>query len=564
MAFQVSPGVNVSEIDASTSIPAVSTNVGAVVGRFAKGPVSEIVEVSNEEELLNTFGAPDDTNYKSWFTASNFLAYSNSLKVVRVVDDNSSTPSNKARNALSGKVTATAAASGAEQSFRGQAESTTIIHGSSAQEFFVNVTAAIGTDHNLHTGLNTTVGGGGTDQFLQPRSSTALDASANDNGYTLVAPAASASGDVPIRSLLGSDVTVFIRNSGESTGGLLPANRYSVSGQEISFSSNHGDLTSSGPYYVYHHGATGQRLVTSGTVATAMSSGFTYPLYTRQSVANLADSGVYGGDGASHVHYFTSYGQDVASISTGSDTITLNSNHGLVQGDAVVYHSTANAVAPATSEIGLNDNTVYYVKSIAGDVVTLSDTYDYAAETGGTTTTITGSISAATHSLYKAFYMPSSMTAANHSKTVAPSELGIKPYAGLVDRVTIKVAAQTVFELKREPGSYAVNNNSVVSIQSGSPDDAAGTTDSDLNHSTSDYSVTANSKVISYSVNLPRTGQLETITVPRQKSFTLSPPVNLANGETVEVKVDDVVMPVGTATGPVSYTHLTLPTTPYV
>jgi hypothetical protein len=115
MAFQVSPGVNVSEIDASTSVPAVITNVGAVVGRFAKGPVGEIIEISSEEQLLNTFGSPNDTNYKSWFTASNFLAYSNSLKVVRVVDDSSDTVTNRARNALSGKVTAAAAQSGAVQ-----------------------------------------------------------------------------------------------------------------------------------------------------------------------------------------------------------------------------------------------------------------------------------------------------------------------------------------------------------------------------------------------------------------------------------------------------------------
>jgi hypothetical protein len=97
MAFQVSPGVNISEIDASTSVPAVITNVGAVVGRFAKGPVSEVVEISSEEQLLNTFGSPNDTNYKSWYTAANFLSYSDSLKVVRVVADGDG--QDKARNA---------------------------------------------------------------------------------------------------------------------------------------------------------------------------------------------------------------------------------------------------------------------------------------------------------------------------------------------------------------------------------------------------------------------------------------------------------------------------------
>ena len=67
MAFQVSPGVNVSEIDASTSVPALVTNTGAMAGRFSKGPVGEIVEVSSEEELKAIFGEPNDENYKSWF-----------------------------------------------------------------------------------------------------------------------------------------------------------------------------------------------------------------------------------------------------------------------------------------------------------------------------------------------------------------------------------------------------------------------------------------------------------------------------------------------------------------
>ena len=39
MAFQVSPGVNVSEVDLSTVVPAVSTTEGAIAGVFKWGPV---------------------------------------------------------------------------------------------------------------------------------------------------------------------------------------------------------------------------------------------------------------------------------------------------------------------------------------------------------------------------------------------------------------------------------------------------------------------------------------------------------------------------------------------
>ena len=83
MAFQLSPGVNVSEIDLTTIIPSGATSIGAFAGPFAWGPVGEIITISNEAKLVERFGKPDSTNYEYWFSAANFLAYSNNLKVVR-------------------------------------------------------------------------------------------------------------------------------------------------------------------------------------------------------------------------------------------------------------------------------------------------------------------------------------------------------------------------------------------------------------------------------------------------------------------------------------------------
>jgi len=83
MAFQVSPGVLVQEKDLSRIIPAVSTSIGAFAGQFAKGPVDEIVAISSEQELVDTFGKPDSNNFEHFFSAANFLAYSNALRVVR-------------------------------------------------------------------------------------------------------------------------------------------------------------------------------------------------------------------------------------------------------------------------------------------------------------------------------------------------------------------------------------------------------------------------------------------------------------------------------------------------
>ena len=88
MAFQVSPGVLVQEKDLTRIIPAVSTSTGAFAGQFLKGPLDEITSIGSESELVSTFGKPDSSNFESFFSASNFLQYSNSLRVVRVQNTN--------------------------------------------------------------------------------------------------------------------------------------------------------------------------------------------------------------------------------------------------------------------------------------------------------------------------------------------------------------------------------------------------------------------------------------------------------------------------------------------
>jgi len=85
MAFLVSPGVQVNEIDLTNVVPAVATSIGAIAGAFEKGPVSTIVNISSEEELVDIFGKPKTTGnqFETFFSAANFLKYGDSLKVVR-------------------------------------------------------------------------------------------------------------------------------------------------------------------------------------------------------------------------------------------------------------------------------------------------------------------------------------------------------------------------------------------------------------------------------------------------------------------------------------------------
>lgn len=90
MPFQVSPGVNVTEIDLTTVVPAVSTTEGAIAGVFRWGPIDKRILIDSEQELVQKFGKPTNHNPETFFTAANFLAYGNKLYVVRVGDLTSS------------------------------------------------------------------------------------------------------------------------------------------------------------------------------------------------------------------------------------------------------------------------------------------------------------------------------------------------------------------------------------------------------------------------------------------------------------------------------------------
>lgn len=100
MPFQVSPGVNVSEIDLTTVVPAVSTTEGAIAGVFRWGPVGTRVLVDSEAYLAARFGKPTNHNAETFFTGANFLSYGNKLYVARAANTTSTNTSIVVRNAV--------------------------------------------------------------------------------------------------------------------------------------------------------------------------------------------------------------------------------------------------------------------------------------------------------------------------------------------------------------------------------------------------------------------------------------------------------------------------------
>ena len=83
-ANQSSPGVVVQERDLTTITTLSTANVGVLAAPFELGPVEEIVQVSNERELAEQFGKPNDNNYEYWYTAAQYLSYGGVLKTIRV------------------------------------------------------------------------------------------------------------------------------------------------------------------------------------------------------------------------------------------------------------------------------------------------------------------------------------------------------------------------------------------------------------------------------------------------------------------------------------------------
>ena len=83
MPFQLSPGVNVTEIDLTTVIPQVATTEAAIGGMFRWGPVEDYLLIQNEDQLVDRYGKPNNDNFETWFTAANYLAYSDALYVSR-------------------------------------------------------------------------------------------------------------------------------------------------------------------------------------------------------------------------------------------------------------------------------------------------------------------------------------------------------------------------------------------------------------------------------------------------------------------------------------------------
>lgn len=81
-----SPGVQTREIDRTLTISNNAANGTGYVGLFRWGPADQIVSINtNESELVQRFGRPDNSTSLYFHSALNYLLYTNPLNIVRVV-----------------------------------------------------------------------------------------------------------------------------------------------------------------------------------------------------------------------------------------------------------------------------------------------------------------------------------------------------------------------------------------------------------------------------------------------------------------------------------------------
>ncbi|SUZ88748.1 uncharacterized protein METZ01_LOCUS41602 [marine metagenome] len=108
MPFTVSPGVLTREIDLTTIVPTLATNIGGFSGLFRWGPIEdpENGRVASDADLKAKFFVPNEDNYVSWMSASNFLLYGGVLEISR-------TANSLAKNASSANTTYAATQAGA-------------------------------------------------------------------------------------------------------------------------------------------------------------------------------------------------------------------------------------------------------------------------------------------------------------------------------------------------------------------------------------------------------------------------------------------------------------------
>ncbi|AXF41396.1 hypothetical protein SHAb15599_00027 [Acinetobacter phage SH-Ab 15599] len=94
MAFNISPQINIFEVDNTTFVETKGDTMGAMAGYSRWGAANKVALItSGAAQFAEQFFKPDTQTALPFFVATDFLRYSNKMMFIRVVGD-------KARNSI--------------------------------------------------------------------------------------------------------------------------------------------------------------------------------------------------------------------------------------------------------------------------------------------------------------------------------------------------------------------------------------------------------------------------------------------------------------------------------
>ena len=82
----LSPGIELKETTVQSTVVRNATGRAALVGIFQWGPAFQVTQITNEVELVDLFGGPNNITADYFMSGMNFLQYGNDLRTVRVVN----------------------------------------------------------------------------------------------------------------------------------------------------------------------------------------------------------------------------------------------------------------------------------------------------------------------------------------------------------------------------------------------------------------------------------------------------------------------------------------------
>lgn len=347
MPFQLSPGVNVSEIDLTTIVPAVATTDGAIAGVFRWGPVEQRILIDSETALVNRFGKPTNLNAETWFTAASFLGYGNRLHVSRAANTTGSSPIVTSATVQSGNATvivsstATLAEGMAVISAANSSVAAAIVSGATIQSI-VNATH-ITLSSNSEAIANMT---GGTIQFVTNTAFSAIGNTAAVSNLTAQVVKNEADFESKTLSSFDSDVHWVARHPGEVGNSL----RLSVCGNSTGFNSTL-NLTSNAATFTLNVNSNTATLDIVGTAS------FTNATFNANTNVNGTDEFItltghtFANDDI--VQYIVSTGNTaVSGLTNATSYYVVAANSTGIKLSTSLGGSAANLTASSTSESG--------------------------------------------------------------------------------------------------------------------------------------------------------------------------------------------------------------------